>query len=70
MKKFLNIAWHRQVNYRWLKSLTMLITLGFYFYVMNFMKHTITAATISLIVCMIQIYLITYVFYLLDQHYK
>lgn len=69
MKKIWNMICHRQVHYRTLKSLMMLITVVFYFYLMSFTKHTIIVATIALIICIIQIYLIDYVFYLLDEHY-
>lgn len=69
MKKIWNMICHRQVHDRALKSLMMLITVVFYFYLMNFTKHTIIVATIALIICIIQIYLIDYVFYLLDEHY-
>ena len=68
MKKIWNIICHRQEHYRYLKSLMMLITIVFYFYLMSFTKHTIIVATIALIICIIQIYLIDYVFYLLDEH--
>lgn len=70
MKKIWNMICHRQVHYRALKSLMMLITVVFYFYFMSFTKHTIIVATIAFIICIIQIYLIDYVFYLLDEHYQ